>query len=306
MYDKSDPRAALASAKPASMLGQTGLIAEPHEGYFYDTPPQVEDDTGQTWLLRGQNFLVAYTKAVPGAVLSRAGQVDEYAVMLPSAAGRIGWNGAEDAVAGESLSFVPPGDSAVTLPDGGEVVRVFSTQSADLVAACANAGGYDQPRRHIPPFAPWPAPVGGWKIRSYDLNVAPSEGRFGRIYRCTTLMINVLYPFDGPRDPSVMSPHHHDDFEQGSLAIEGAFTHYLRWPWTSDMADWREDRAVEMSSPSLLVIPPPVIHTTRATGAGQNALVDIFSPPRVDFSQKPGWVLNAEDYPMPEEAKAEG
>lgn len=300
MYDKSDPRAALAPVSK-SMLGVSGLIAEPQTGYFYQEPPQIVDLNGQTWMTRSHNFIVSLTKAQPGANFIRTNQIDEYAVLLPEKGAKIEWNGTLTDVPGNSLAFVPAGDSTVTTVDGGQLVRVFSTASTDLARACGNADGYNTPRSHIPDFQPWPAPAEGWKVRHYSLDIAPQEGRFGRIFRCTTLMLNVLYPYDGPRDRSMMSPHHHDDFEQVSLALSGTFTHYLRWQWTTDMADWRPDEALEMGAPSVLVIPPPVIHTTRATGEGMNLLVDIFGPPRVDFSLEPGWVLNADDYPMPDQ-----
>lgn len=298
MYDKSDPRAALAANGPAA-APKTGLIAEPQEARFYDDPPQIDDAAGKTWLVRGHNFVLAWSRLRPGASLSRRDQADEYAVLLPETGATIDWNGAQTAVPGWSLAFVPGGDSTVTLPDGGPVARLFTTRAQDLADMCANARAYDTPRVHIPEFAPWPAPPSGWKVRHYSLDVPAEQGRFGRIFRCTTFMVNVLDPFDGPRDRARMSPHHHDDFEQCSLALSGAFNHYLRWPWTTDMADWRDDRTVAMASPSVLVIPPPVVHTTGATGQGVNQLVDIFCPPRVDFSQKAGWVLNADDYPMP-------
>jgi hypothetical protein len=300
MYDKNDPRSALAATGGAGPA-PTGLVAEAQMGLFYDSPPASDDAAGRTWYHRGCNFVLSWSEALPGGRFERRGQADEYAVLLPEAAkgARITWNGQTAEVPGFSIAFVPPGDSVIELPEGGPVTRLFTVRAADLIGLCLNRDAYSRPRRHIPPFQPWPEPPTGWKLRHYSLDVPKTPGRFGRIFRCTTFMVNYLDPYEGPRDVHKLSPHHHDDFEQCSLAVSGSFIHYLRWPWTIDMDDWRADRADHVRAPSSYVIPPPVLHTTRAMEPGRNQLVDIFCPPRVDFSTTPGWVLNADDYPMP-------
>ncbi len=299
MYKDKDPRAAIfaTSTKPP----QTGLIAEEQIAEFHKLPPQEDREGRKLWLQRGCNFVLAYAETDPGAHFARENQPDEYVVLLTDTPAVIEANGETKTVAAPAIVFVPPGDSCVSMPEGGVVTRLFTTASEDLVALCPNAGAYAAGRSHIPPFAAWPAPADGFKIRAYSLDVAPQEGRFGRIFRCTTFMVNFLDVQNGPRDPKKLSPHHHDDFEQCSLALKGSFTHHLRWPWTVDRNDWREDKHLEMGSPSSLVIPPPVIHTTEASSAGANELVDIFCPPRMDFSLQEGWVLNAADYPVPQE-----
>jgi hypothetical protein len=291
-FDASDPRATLAVAqRPATAAGP---FAKAHYHRFYARDADDVDGGTRTWYARGQAAVIAYTEAAPGAELARRGQVDEYAVLLPRGGAEIEAAGARVAVDGFSVAFVPPGDSIVRSAEGGPLVRIFTTRSADLVEACGE--WEDDPR--VPPLEPWPAPDAD-RVRTYSLDVPPEDGRFGRIFRCSTLMVNYLEPSDGPRDPTKLSPHHHDDFEQFSLALEGEFVHHLRWPWTSNRLDWREDEHVVCGGPSVAVIPPPAVHTTEATGSGRNALVDIFCPPRRDFSEKPGWVLNAADYPPP-------
>lgn len=299
MYADADPRSRLTAANPAVSQTSRGFGAS-HYALFGAIPPQIEDENGRTWLARGQNFIIAYTLAAPGGTFARQGQVDEYVLLIerrePLAVVRA--NGAEERVSGAHIAMIPPGDSEILLPEGGEFVRLFTTASADLSALCVNAAGYAEPQPHIPPLVRWPDPPDGFRIRSYSLDVSAQEGRFGRIWRCTTLMVNVFEPA-GPRDPAKLSPHHHDDFEQCSLAMGGAFTHHLRWPWTANLADWRDDEHVLCPAPSIVVIPPRSIHTSASMEPEDNLLVDIFSPPRRDFSDMPGWVLNADDYPMP-------
>ncbi|MDB5511819.1 MAG: hypothetical protein JWR08_1302 [Enterovirga sp.] len=301
MYTANDPRASLAPAAAAAVVPLPPTFSGAEIGLFYQEPPQESGPEGKTWLIRGQNFIIAHSELNPGGSVSRAGQVDEYVVLVQrrDTPVTVEAGGDSKSVDGFSLIIVPPGDSTVTLPKGGTITRIFSAQSADLAGQCSNADSYAEQRVNIPAFEPWPAPPDGYRIRAYSLDVPKQAGRFGRIWRCTTVMVNVLDEQVGPRDVTQLSPHHHDDFEQCSLALEGSFIHHLRWPWTPNMNAWREDEHPHVGSPSVTVIPPPAIHTTRAMEPGMNQLIDIFAPPRIDFSQKAGWVLNADEYPMP-------
>lgn len=296
MYDQSDPRAALTSSAATATEFAAAEYAR-----FYDQPPQESDGFKKQWYARGQNFIVSYAQTLAGAEFSRDSQPDEYVVLVPDAstAIQITSSNGSAAIQGGSIAFVPPGPSVVRVTQPGRIMLLWTTRSPDLCARCANADAYAAPHPNIPPFDAWPTPPDGLKLRHYGLDVPDEPGRFGRIWRCTTFMVNFIPAQRGPRDVTKLSPHSHDAFEQGSFALDGAFTHHIRWPWTPNLNAWRSDEHEYCAAPSLAVIPPPAIHTSRGMAEDLNQLVDIFSPPRADFSSKPGWVLNANDYPMP-------
>ncbi|WEX08092.1 hypothetical protein [Chelativorans sp. AA-79] len=301
MYVASDPRSALTQTAgdkkpPAAPVAPAGYFV------FDESHPFDEADGVKTWYAQAENFVIAYSDARAGSRLVRAEQADEYMVILPERDTRItiSWNGTETEVEGYSIVFVPGGPSTMTVTAAGPVVRFLTRKAADIVARCEALLPPYVPDKNVPPLQPWPDPRGGFEVRAYSLDVPQEQGRFGRIFRSTNFMVNFVYPRQGPRDRTQLSPHKHDDFQQCSLCVAGTFIHHIRWPWETDANTWREDDHVTCGAPSVAIIPAVALHTSEAVGKGVNQLVDVFCPPRKDFSVQPGWVLNAADYPAPD------
>jgi hypothetical protein len=307
MYSANDPRSALDASTPAS--DPNAPIAEPAAFEFLKLPPSEETPLGgRTWLVRAQNLVLAFSRLADGDTLRRtaAEQEQEYVVVLPhdDMSVEVTAGAESQVVTGRGVVIVPPGDSAVTAHGAAELARLFDVRAADLLARCHNAASYEHPHPRVAPLEPWPDPPAGHRLRVYRNADFPQEpGRFGRIFRSSAFMVNFGDTRDGPRNTDRMSPHHHDDFEQCSLTVAGDYVHHIRTPWTSRLDQWHDDHHTAVSSPGLEIIPPPTVHTSQAVGAGAHQLIDIFCPPRADFSARPGWVINAEEYPAPEEAR---
>lgn len=275
-----------------------------HARHHAQEPRAVPGDSCPAWITRGANFVVVTSRVQTGDTMQRD-NVDEYVLLVPDTAGLSVQvqAGSESLVAGaDSLTIVPPGPSLLRVEGTGLVVRIFSSDAADLLPLADNQATYATPNPDVAPLVAWPQPVGGYRLRHYRLAEHITEGNQLRVFRTCKLMVNPLLKRPVPRDVRKLSPHSHADFEQGSLALSGTYVHHLRYPWGPDMTLWQADTAEEMGSPSLLVVPPKVVHTSRNIDA-PGVLVDIFAPPRWDFSKK-GVVCNGDEYPMPPEPAA--
>lgn len=276
---------------PGSSATHAALVDLPR-----DRAPDVESARGsRTWSLRGGNFAVAITELVTGDRLEEIDVPDEHVIIVDgdvpitvdhAAAGTV-------PVAGPALVVVPAGTCSVQAASSTTMTRVFSARYETAVGRAVNHGDAADPAVCSLAQA---APVHGGRVVVHRMDeLAPEEGRLGRIFRTGSLMVNWFPPQTGPRDTEALSPHSHDDFEQMSVTLEGRYVHHFRTPWTSRMSEWRDDQQVEVDSPSLALIPPRLVHTTRAIGPERHTLIDVFAPPRADFLAR-GWVLNADDY----------
>ena len=298
-YDKNDPRSQLSTAG----IAPSGIPRPAHYREFHEADPDEKHTHGSnTWWTRSQAMVIGSTDAQPDDDLTTIGIAGEHAVLvIDGAALQVTHEGQVVSVDEPAVVFVPPGSSNLRVTSPGTVIRVIAAATApQLAARCANSSEYEDGDSNVADFVQWPDPPDGYRIRVYPVAEHPiADGRLGRIFRCSTVMVNVLPESDDPRDPSKLSPHHHVDFEQVSLQVAGDYTHHMRVAWTPDATTWRGDEHCTCHAPAVVVIPPPLIHTSQAIGAMRHWLIDVFSPPRRDFSERPGWVLNADEYPMP-------
>ena len=298
-YDPTDPRAQLSTAvRTATSAPRAACYRELRAS----AADEVHSNGSRTWWTRSQALVVGYTQAQPADDLVVDGVSGEYvALVLDGAEVSVDHASGIEVVSEPTVVVIPPGKSTIRVLAGGPIVRVLAASTAPVLAErCANSGEYAEPDGNVADFMAWPEPPAGHRIRVYRLSEYPlEEGRLGRILRCTTVMVNVLPDDDRPRDPTKLSPHHHDDFEQVSVQIHGDYVHHMRVPWTPDSLTWRDDEHHRCAAPAVVVIPPPLIHTSQSVGEMRHWLIDVFAPPRLDFSQRPGWVLNADEYPVP-------
>jgi len=275
---------------------------EPSVGRHYDEKPQVTGEGYRSWITRGRNFAVVYTEAEAGAEV--AGDfVDEQVIYIVEGRLKIAAGNEQAVLEGEGLAIAPPGRCAIT-PEADAVFIQVVTDAEAMAKRAANAETYADGAPEVTATEPWPMPTGGYRLRTYALADIYASGGMVNAFRTRKLMVVPYARFLEPRDPTALTPHSHQDFEQGSVALEGEWIHHLRVPWTANRHDWRPDAQVELSSPSTTVIPAGVIHTSEGVAGEGMRLVDVFGPPRVDFSLRPGVVRNAEDYPMPEQTAA--
>ncbi|MGE3924837.1 MAG: hypothetical protein AB7G13_18040 [Lautropia sp.] len=269
-----------------------------------EAPQQIDAQGNPSWIVRAAHFVVVATAITghrPVAALARDGDTEESMLIVPPGVSVLVEAGGERAESvGDTLFILPPGSSRARLRGDGMALQVLSHLARDVCALASNRSDYAGDCADVAPATRWPAPCGGYRLRTYPLARYGGGGNMARVFRSTNLMVNVMSAYEAPRDPRALMPHAHADYEQITLCMAGRFVHHLRAPWLPDSTSWRDDEHLGVESPSALVIPPRLVHTTQAMDRGCR-LIDVFGPPRLDFSRVEGLVRNHQEYPMPEE-----
>jgi hypothetical protein len=274
------------------MAASPDRVRERGFGDFSALPPE-QRGGNRCWLMRAQNFTVEWIE------FGDAGGAFEFEsdceTLLLGVRGTLQVGEAQ--VPADAFGIVPAGRHAVRAQPGSACALIASQRGDIAGRRVINDASYAPPDARVDPTGrPFRRgePTRQVQVLTIAQIMASPEKPRLKMLQTETLSINIV-DYQGPRDRKALSPHSHTNFEQGSLAVHGEFVHHLRAPWGSDANTWREDEHLRAPSPSLVVVPVELIHTTEGVGEGRHLLLDVFSPPRFDFI-KNGWVFNARDY----------
>jgi hypothetical protein len=254
----------------------------------FQTSHAAEGKGTQHRVARGQNFYVEWIKGAAGSAAFPIDSAYEMMVLLPDVGATIEGGARSVGPKARSGAIVPAGEFWIQLAGAGSCCVLKSNSGETDGGAVANRATYAKADPRVAPFGPpYLRRVDHGAIRVFDIDAvqAPKDNPRLKMLQSATMSINWV-EYDGPRDRKALSPHSHKDFEQGSLALAGEFRHHLRVEWGSNANLWQDDLHVAASSPSVLIIPPEIIHTSEGVNGGRHLLIDIFSPPRKDFIAK--------------------
>jgi hypothetical protein len=248
-------------------------------------------------VVRGQNFTVDRLHWTADATFA-FGSAHETILICPDNGIAISIEGSRTNIPGRSIAILAAGRHEMIASGSGRVYALTTGREPTVPGDVSNAALYHKLDANVaPPGEPMQmigTAANGIRIFSVDDVPFPPGNPRLKFFQSATMSI-IWVEYSGARDRTKLSPHAHSDFEQGSLAINGAFVHHIRTPWGADATNWQDDQHISAGADSVLIIPPQLLHTTEGIGLDDHILIDIFAPARRDFIEK-GWVHNAADY----------
>lgn len=250
------------------------------------------------WDARGQNFHVTWRRAGAEPLRLDTASADELMLIVLDAPVDIESEGRAPVNApARTIAILPAGTWRLVLAPQATCAVLRSLRAPDADGSARNAAAYrEADPRIVSVGTPYRALRDADAVRLLPIEQVQASKDKPRLKMLQTATLSINWvEYEGPRDRSALSPHAHSSFEQGSLGLAGDFVHHLRTPWGPDAGLWQDDRHAALASPSLMVVPVNLVHTSEGVGPGHHLLIDIFSPPRADFIAS-GWVFNAADY----------
>ena len=260
---------------------------------FADHGPKHSSRGTDSWVVRGQDFVVVYSDAGRADTLVHTSGY-EYLLAVPDSWTRIELSTDHENIQlhGPATVVIPPGNSVIRILNPGVVIRIFTSAADQLMDRSINAQHYRSPR---PIDGTRPPEAVADRLRPYQLRNFPTDPSVGgHAFRSTNLMINWIPPICG--ESEVITHPDQSGREQYLIQLEGHFR-YRMDSLTAGTTAREQERQLSMNGPGVLIVPALLTFTRQAIGPGAHTLMQIFAPPPGDLLTWPERILNSDEFP---------